>query len=167
MNKKEYTIYKSSRKDRVECDVFEGNTCLLSVYLEKGKSTPAYIHSTNIDLISHYDLEQTLIPGVTKRVIEYQKHDIIFGEIFWNSDESYSVYYPNDEVINIERMDNETFCFRKEDVTLAMISKYKYNQDLLKKDYEYKPIYTVECMADISDQCLITIFSFPILYFGF
>ena len=31
-----YTIYRSSRKDRVECDVFRDEECIHKVYLKRG-----------------------------------------------------------------------------------------------------------------------------------
>lgn len=161
-----YTIYRSSRNDRIECDVFHDDKCLHKVYIKRGTSSPAYIDIDRIHLVSEYDVEQTLIPGVTKRDVRYRDHDIKFCSIKWNNDESYTVTFV-DEVMDIIRLDSETFAFRKGDNTLALIRRYKEDREILHKDYDYEPIYSVTSEDKISDQVLITIFSFPVLYFGF
>ena len=162
----DYTIYRSSRKDRIECDVFRDGESIHKVYLKRGTSSPAYIDIDRIHLISEYDVEQTLIPGVTKREVIYRDHDIKFCSIQWNHDQSYTISF-HDETINIVRLDSESFAFRKDKKNIAIITRYKEKRENLKLDYEYEPIYTVKCEEEISDQVLITIFSFPILYFGF
>ncbi len=163
---KTYTIYRSSNKARIECDVFCEGKCIHKVYLKRGTSSPAYIDIDRIHLVSEYDIDQTLIPGVTKREIVYRDHDIKFADIQWQNDQSYEVTFP-DEKINIVRLDGQSFAFRDNDKTLARIMKSAKDEPSLQYDYKYEPVYSVVCEDDISDQVLITIFSFPILYFGF
>ena len=164
---KTYTIYRSSRKDRVECDVFRDEECIHKVYLKRGTSSPAYIDIGRVHLLSEYDVEQTLIPGVTRREVFYRDHDIKFCSMQWNSDESYTVTF-SDEEVKIIRLDSESFAFRKGDTTLALITRFKKeDREVFTKDYDYTPIYAVSCEGEVSDQVLITIFSFPVLYFGF
>ncbi len=163
---KNYTIYRSSRKDYAECDIFENGEVIHKAYIKKGTTSPAFIDSAKIHLQSEYDVEQTLIPGVTKRIVKYLHQDIKFAEIQWNSDETYTLRFP-DDAFQIMRLDGETFAFRKGEKTVAMISRYKGDRVSIQSDYSYEPIYSVECEEDISTQCLIIVFGFPILYFGF
>ena len=160
------TIYRSSQPDRIVCAVFRGDECIYNAYLRKGETSPVYLDTLGIHLMSGYDVEQTLIPGLTKRVIEYCDHDITYAEIQWNNDETYSIRFP-DEVVNIVRIDKDVFAFQEAGETIATISRYGKDRESLEKDYRYEPIYQVESVEGISSMCLSVVFGWPLLYFGF
>ncbi len=161
-----YVIYKSSRKDRLECVTFSGDEIVLRAYMNRVPSAPAHIEAAGIKLISEFDVEQTLIPGVTKRVILYDGYKDVFAEMLWNEDETYTLKFP-DETVRIIRMDKHTFTFFSNDVSVATLTGAKNAPRRHEGEYDYIPVYKAEAGDDISQRTLYTALSFLVLYFGF
>ena len=166
MNMNTYVIYKSSRADRLECVTFAGDEIVLKAYMNRVPSAPAHIEAAGISLVSEFDVEQTLIPGVTKRTIMYDGYNDVFGEILWNEDETYTLKFP-DEIIRIIRMDKHTFTFFRNDVSAATLTSAKGLPVKKDSEYTYTPVFKVESDNSISQRALYTALSFLVLYFGF
>ncbi len=159
-------VYKCARTDMIECVVFQDGKVLCRTYMKREPSATAYIDTANIHLSSAYDAEQTLIPGVTKRVVKYAGRDLEFGSIRWNDDETYSFLFCNEEV-QVIPLDKRSFAFRKGDETVATIARYRSSESVSDDRYRYDPVYQVTYTDDISQQTMILVMSFPMLYFGF
>ncbi|MCR4950631.1 MAG: hypothetical protein K6A40_04850 [Solobacterium sp.] len=161
-----YVIYKSSRTDRLECVTFSGDEIVLRAFMNRVPSAPAHIETAGIRLVSEFDVEQTLIPGVTKRVIMYDGYKDVFGEMLWNDDETYTLKFP-DETVRIIRLDKRTFAFFHDDVCVVTLSGAKNQPRRSDGEYDYTPVYKAEAAENISQRTLYTALSFLVLYFGF
>ncbi len=159
-------IYKCARTDLIECVTFQDGKVQCRTYMARTPSASAYIDTANIHLSSAYDAEQTLIPGVTKRVIRYAGRDLEFGAIRMNDDDTYSFLF-RDEEITVVPLDKRSFAFRKNDETLATIARFRSSESVSDDQYRYDPVYQVTYTDTISQQALILVLSFPMLYFGF
>lgn len=164
---KSYTIYRSSKPGVLECCAFQDGKMILRTSMVKDISAPVMIETANIQLKSDYDAEQTLIPGVTKRTVFYCGKNIRFAEIRWNRDESYTVDF-GDETFDALRNDAESFSFTREGIETGTIDRNPRGEDIIiREGIRYEPSYTVEYDEKVSQQALIMMMVFPILYFGF
>jgi len=164
---KEYTLYKCNRHDLIECDCFINETMILRSYMAKNsESAPVIMEVNGISLESEYDNQQTLIPGVTKRIVKYRESGLKFADLLWNRDESYTMAF-GDETVTLVR-EGGSLSFKKENYTVAVFSRFSGEMKrIYQNNYEYTPMYTVEAAEDISQQALYLILSFPLLYFGY
>lgn len=164
---KSYTIYRSSKPGVLECCAFQDDKMILRTSMVKDISAPVMIDTANIQLKSEYDAEQTLIPGVTKRTVFYCGKNIRFAEIRWNRDESYTVDF-TDESFDAFRNDAESFSFTKDGYEIGTIDRNpRGGSPFTRDEIRYEPSYTVEYDEEVSQQALIMMMVFPILYFGF
>lgn len=164
---KSYTIYKSSRFGVLECVAFMEGKVILRTSMAKDVSAPVNIETAKIRLISDYDSEQTLIPGVTRRTVYYAGKNIRFCDIRWNKDESYTVDF-DDEELAVVHNDQKTFTFEADGKKVGIIIKDTEGSSLVHKDgVRYESAYTVEFDEGVSQQAQIMIMVFPLLYFGF
>ena len=162
-----YTIYRSSRTGVLECCAFQDGRMILHTSMVTDGSAPVLIDTANIRLKSDYDSDQTLIPGVTKRTVFYSGKSTCFAEIKWNRDETYTIDFTDEEVKAI-RPDGNSFVFEQSDRTIGTIDKNpRGERPVIYEDVRYEPSYTVEYEEGISQQALIMMMVFPILYFGF
>ena len=105
--------------------------------------------------------------SVTKRTVFYAGKNIRFADIRWNRDETYTVDF-GDETFDAVRNDANSFSFFADDASIGKISRDVSGvSGIVKDDVRYEPSYTVEYDENISQQVLIMIMVFPILYFGF
>ena len=163
---KTYRIYRSSRAGVLECAAFENGEMFLHTMMTRDASAPVTIETANIRLRSDYDAEQTLIPGVTKRGVFYDGIEIPFAEIKWNRDETYTVDF-KDETFDAVRVDPKSFTFTQKGNRIGSIGVAGGADAVYDGDVKYEPSYTVEAEEGISQQTLIIMLVFPILYFGF
>ena len=164
---KSCTIYRSSRAGVLECAAFADGKMMLHTSMAKDVSAPVMIETAHIRLKSDYDSEQTLIPGVTKRTVFYAGKNIRFADIRWNRDETYTIDF-GDETFDAVRNDADSFSFFADDASIGKISRDVSGvSGIVRDDVRYEPSYTVEYDENISQQALIMIMVFPILYFGF
>ena len=134
---KTYRIYRSSRAGVLECAAFENGEMFLHTMMTRDASAPVTIETANIRLRSDYDAEQTLIPGVTKRGVFYDGIEIPF------------------------------VTFTQKGNRIGSIGVAGGADAVYDGDVKYEPSYTVEAEEGISQQTLIIMLVFPILYFGF
>lgn len=164
---KSCTIYRSLRAGVLECAAFADGKMILHTSMAKGLSAPVMIETANIRLKSDYDTEQTLIPGVTRRTVFYAGKNIRFADIRWNRDETYTVDF-DDESFDAVRLDAHSFNFSADGKDIGRIGRDTGGlSGVVTGDVRYEPSYTVEYDEKISQQMLIMIMVFPILYFGF
>ena len=164
---KSYTVYRSDRTGVLECASFQDGKMILHTWMEKEASAIVQINTANIRLISEYDTEQTLIPGVTRRAVLYRGTSLRFCDIRWNRDETYTVDF-GDETMNVSRDDPNSYVFSKDGETVARIGRYPGGTSVIADGHvRYEPAYTVQYEENLSQQALIMAMIFPLLYFGF
>lgn len=163
---KSYTIYTGSDFGMLKCAAYDGENVVLRTVMANETSAPVEIETANICLKSEYDAEQTLIPGVTKRTVYYKGLDLEFAIIRWNRDETYTIDF-KDELIIAAHSDPRSYTFTIDGVQVASISRPADKTPLREGGVSYDPAYKVEYEEGLSQQALIMILVFPVLYFGF
>ena len=163
---KSYNVYRSSRPGVLECAVFENGKIILNTKMVKEPSAPVLIETANISLRSDYDTDQTLIPGVTKRTVYYSGTNLKFADIRWNRDETYTIDF-GDDTFDAVREDKQSFTFTKDGKRVGAISRAGGIAAIRENGVSFDPSYRAEYDESLSQQELIMILVFPILYFGF
>ena len=120
---KSFTVYRSSRSGVLECVAFLDGTMILHTLMQKESTNNVRICTANINLKSQYDVEQTLIPGVTRRMVVYEESGLTFAQIKWNRDETYTID-TGDESFDVIRDSAQSFTFRKGEDTVGSIGRY-------------------------------------------
>lgn len=164
---KSFTVYRSSRSGVLECAAFLDGTMILHTLMQKESTNNVRISTANIKLKSQYDVEQTLIPGVTRRAVVYEETGMTFAQIKWNRDESYTIDL-GDESFDVVRDSAQSFTFKKGEETVGSIGRYPGNSSVITdSQVRYEPSYTVHYDEGLSQKALIVFLTFPVLYFGF
>lgn len=163
---KSYNVYRSSQPGVLECAVFADGKIILDTKMVKEPSAPVLIETANISLRSDYDTDQTLIPGVTKRTVYYSGTNLKFADIRWNRDETYTIDF-GDETFDAVREDSQSFTFSLDGRKVGAINKAAEAASIKANGFSFEPSYRAEYDENLSQQILIMILVFPILYFGF
>ena len=161
----ELTIYKSSRTDYLECVSYFGNRQILRTYAKQDPAEPVHVDADTVHLVSYYDLNQTLIPNVSKRYLQYANHDINFAEIQWLGNRVYRIVFPDDEVVQI-KLKRKAFVIRNNAGEIGTIVQDNSGKMVADGGYHCTAVFHVSVADNISQQALYVLLSFPFLHFG-
>ena len=115
---------------------------------------------------SRYDLGTTLLPGMSRIIVDEQEQAI--ASLRWKGDSRYDLMYRT-EVIAIEMQEDGFAAYKDRNLLLEAkkVSSKKQLQAYRKEEYDMEWAYRIRVFGEIEDDLQMLILAFPMLRFAY